>query len=206
MPTSAGHTHSRGMDPPHASHAFVGSVGRCVGFSWWLCCQLRRVQSGGTAVADAGILPAVVFKTPYRREPLMDSEPLSINRVLILTPFVGFLLAMLGYIIVLTGMKGLPLSQIPALATGALTPNEPSTRALAVTHPPGRWAALGRPARSVADRDQRRAPVQFSAQGRATIDSGLVDRSRDRRADLMDMAVSIRWHRGPSSDLPPGAD
>jgi hypothetical protein len=34
----------------------------------------------------------------------------------------------------------------------------------------------------------------------------LVDRSRDRRADLADMAIAIRWHRGTASGLPPGAD
>ena len=33
-----------------------------------------------------------------------------------------------------------------------------------------------------------------------------VDRSNDRRADLMDMATSLRWHRGTASGLPPGSD
>jgi hypothetical protein len=33
-----------------------------------------------------------------------------------------------------------------------------------------------------------------------------LDRSFDLRADLMDMAIAIRWHRGAASELPPGSD
>jgi len=40
----------------------------------------------------------------------------------------------------------------------------------------------------------------------ATITSMTVDRSRDRRVDLIDMAISIRWHRGAAPDLPLGSN
>jgi hypothetical protein len=33
-----------------------------------------------------------------------------------------------------------------------------------------------------------------------------LDRSFDLRADLMDMAIASRWHRGAASDLPPGSE
>jgi hypothetical protein len=33
-----------------------------------------------------------------------------------------------------------------------------------------------------------------------------MDRSFDLRAGLMDMAIAIRWHRGPASELPPGSN
>jgi hypothetical protein len=58
---------------------------------------------------------------------------------------------------------------------------------------------------AIANRDQRQPQDGFAAQRAATI-SPVVDRSRDRRADLMDMAIAIRWHRGARSDLPPGSD
>jgi hypothetical protein len=40
----------------------------------------------------------------------------------------------------------------------------------------------------------------------ATITPVGVGRSRDRRADLMDMATSFRWHRSAAPDLPLGSN
>jgi hypothetical protein len=58
----------------------------------------------------------------------------------------------------------------------------------------------------VAIRDHGQLQDRFSARQAATVTPVGVDRSRDRRADLMDMAISIRWHRGAASDLPPGSN
>jgi hypothetical protein len=61
-------------------------------------------------------------------------------------------------------------------------------------------------ARPMAPAGDHPAEERFSAAHAAPSAPLMVDRSRDRRADLMDMATSLRWHRGAPSGLPPGSD
>jgi hypothetical protein len=67
-------------------------------------------------------------------------------------------------------------------------------------------SALGLDARPMAPAGDHSAEERFSAVRAAPSAPLMVDRSRDRRADLMDMATSLRWHRGAPSGLPPGSD
>ena len=60
--------------------------------------------------------------------------------------------------------------------------------------------------RPMAPAGDHSAEERFSAARAALSALLIVDRSRDRRADLMDMATSLRWHRGAPSGLPPGSD
>ncbi|MCD6057168.1 MAG: hypothetical protein K0Q89_698 [Thermomicrobiales bacterium] len=61
-------------------------------------------------------------------------------------------------------------------------------------------------ARPMAPRGDHPPEERFSAASAASRDPLMVDRSHDRRVDLMDMAMSLRWHRGTPSGLPPGSD
>jgi hypothetical protein len=114
---------------------------------------------------------------------------------------------MIVAIIVLTGIVDRPLGTVPVLGavtethTQALTPH----RSSAGNRPVGTLMAPSRRRLLVAIHDDDRPQHSFSAQQASTIDPVLVNRSRDRRADLLDMAISIRWHRGSASDLPPGS-
>ena len=136
----------------------------------------------------------------------MHAQPHPIDRVIVLAASVGHFLALFGYIIILTGMTDLPLRQIPLLGAQAPTLAEPSSRSPTVIHPAGTRSAPGRDLLAVAYHNYRRQLDRFRAPQAATIAPVGLDRSFDLRADLRDMATSIRWHRGPASDLPPGSD
>jgi hypothetical protein len=129
----------------------------------------------------------------------------SIDAVVERIAYVVLLLALIGCVIALTGMANRPLGQVPPPAAEAQLPTEATLLSPAVTRPAGPRPAPGRDSMSIANRDQRQPQDAFAAQ-RATTIPPVVDRSRDRRADLMDMAIAIRWHRGARSDLPPGSD
>lgn len=208
MPKSAGHTHSSGVVLTHATHASSGGVGRGVGFSWRRSRGLPRVGPRRTAAVDEGVRSAVVQGTRDREEQAVHPEGQSIDRIVELARSVGLLIAMFGCVIALTVIADRPLAQVPVLGAGAQMLSEPSTRtrSSAVTHPAGTWTGPGRSSLSVAIRDHGQLQDRFSARQAATVTPVGVDRSRDRRADLMDMAISVRWHRGAASDLPPGSN
>ena len=67
-------------------------------------------------------------------------------------------------------------------------------------------SAAGPSARAIAPPGDHPPKERFSAARVARSEPLMVDRSRDRRADLMDMAISLRWHRGAPSGLPPGSE
>ena len=119
--------------------------------------------------------------------------------------YVVLLLTLFGCVIALTGMANHSIGQVPPPAAETQLPTEATLRSPEVTSPVSPRPAPGRDSMAIANRDQRQPQDGFAAQRAATI-SPVVDRSRDRRADLMDMAIAIRWHRGARSDLPPGSD
>jgi hypothetical protein len=67
-------------------------------------------------------------------------------------------------------------------------------------------SGLGVGTSKVVQHGDRQLNRRFSGERAGPINPLLVDRSNDRRADLMDMATSLRWHRGTASGLPPGSD
>jgi hypothetical protein len=136
----------------------------------------------------------------------VHAQPQPIDRVLVLAPAVGLLLALFGCIMMLIDIAGLSPGQIPLPGTGSPPPTEPNARLSAVAHPPETGKARGVRSLSVAHRGDREPRDRPPDRHVATIDPVPVDRSRDRRADLQDMAIAIRWHRGAASDLPPGSD
>jgi hypothetical protein len=129
-----------------------------------------------------------------------------IDCVVELGPSVCLLLAMCWCVIVLTVMADRPLPQDPVLSAGAQLLSQPSTRSSAVTYPAGTTTAPWRRSVSVANRGYHRSQGRFLVRQATTITPVGMDRSFDLRADLMDMAIAIRCHRGPASDLPPGSD
>jgi hypothetical protein len=197
MPTSAGQTHSSGAVPTHATHASSGGVGRGVGFSWRRFFRLPSVGSRRTATVDEGIRPAVVQRTRHREELAVHLQGRSIVHVVKLALSVGLLLAMFGCVIALTVVAERPLANVPILGTGTQVLRGPSAgiRPAAVTRPAGTWTPPGNHSRDRSSAREATAVTPLS-----------VDPSRDRRTDLIDMAISIRWHRGPESDLPPGSN
>ena len=107
----------------------------------------------------------------------------------------GGLLAGLGLILVVGWMSATAWSctcVIDDPAAVARSPSAPSLSARPMVpranHPPEERFSAARAAPS------------------ATITPVGMDRSFDMRTDLMDMAISLRWRRGPASDLPPGSD
>jgi hypothetical protein len=132
----------------------------------------------------------------------------SIDRVVELAPSFGLLLAILGCVIALTVMADRSLPQLPVLGAGAQILSEPSTRTRSstVTYPAETWTAPSRRSLAVEIRDNRRSHDGLSSLPSATVAPEGLDRSFDLRADLMDMAIAIRWHRGPASELPPGSN
>jgi hypothetical protein len=81
--------------------------------------------------------------------------------------------------------------------------------ACAIDDPPAMAPAAAAPgliARPTAPGDDRLPEEPVTNLRAARREPLLVDRSRDRRADLMDMAISLRWHRGAPSGLPPGSE
>jgi hypothetical protein len=133
-------------------------------------------------------------------------QPQPIDRVVVLTPSVGLLLVVVTCAFLLTGVPDRAVGQVPVIGVDALTLTETSALSPAVTDPAGIRMTPREPSRPVVHRDPRRPQDQFPVQHAATITPLHVDPSRDRRADLMEMAVAIRWHRGAASDLPPGSD
>ena len=150
----------------------------------------------------------VVHGARDREELVVHPQPRLIARVVALFASVGLLLAIFGGVVVLTRMADRPLAQGPVLDASGQTLTEASTRARSSggTHPTGTWTAPGRRWLAVTMRDHRWVPDQFSVRHAVTITPVGLDRSFDLRADLMDMATSIRWHRSAASDLPPGSD
>ena len=138
----------------------------------------------------------------------MLPQPRRIARLVALFASVGLLLAIFGFVVVLTGMADRLLGPVPVRGAEAQSLSEASTRAHSSggTHPTGTWTTPGRRSLAASRRDHRRPLDRFSAQLRATIGPVGLDRSYDLRADLKDMAISIRWHRGPGSGLPLGSD
>jgi hypothetical protein len=110
-----------------------------------------------------------------------------------------------GCVIALTGMADRSLAPVSARGAGAQLLSEAGTLSPSATHPAGTWTAPGRASMSIANRDYGQPQDGVAAQ-RAATTLPVVDRSRDRRADLMDMAAWIRWHRGATPDLPPGSN
>lgn len=100
------------------------------------------------------------------------------------------LLVIFGCVIASTGMADRSLAPVPAFSAEA--------KMLTRTAP-------GRDSMSITNCDHGQPQDGFVAQ-RAATTLPVVDRSRDRRADLMDMAAWIRWHRGAAPDLPPGSN
>jgi hypothetical protein len=133
-------------------------------------------------------------------------RPQPIDHVVVLTPSVGLLLVVVACAIVLTGVADRAVGQVPVIGVDALTLTETSAPSPAVIHSTGTRMTPGGPLRPAAHRDPSRRQDQFPVQHAATITPLQVDPSRDRRADLMEMAIAIRWHRGAASDLPPGSD
>jgi hypothetical protein len=115
------------------------------------------------------------------------------------------LLVIFGCVIASTGMTDRSLAPVPVRGAGAQSLSEVGTPSPSATHPPGTWTAPGRDSMSIANRDHGQPQAGFAAQ-RAATTLAVVDRSRDRRADLMDMSAWIRWHRGGAPDLPPGSN
>ena len=208
MPTSAGYTHSSGVVPTHATHASSGGVGQDVGFSWRRSRWLPRVRSRKTAAMDEGVQSAVVHGTRDREESAMHPQGQSAHRVAQLTPSVGLLLATAGCVIALTVIAVRPQAQgpVPGATAQMLSALSTRTRSPAVTMPAGSWTDPGGRSHAVSIRDHPRSHDRSSLRQSATITPVGIDRGSDRRADLMDMAISIRWHRGPASELPPGSD
>ena len=136
----------------------------------------------------------------------MHPQAQPIDRVVELGPSVCLLLALFGYTIVLTGLTDLPLRQIPLYGSEAPTLTEPSTRSPAVTHLADARPATGRDSLAAAHHNHHRRLDRLRDRQAATIAPVGLDRSFDLRADLMDMASALRWHRGAPSGLPPGAE
>ena len=136
----------------------------------------------------------------------MQPQPQPIDRVVVLAPSIALLLTMVGCLIALTGMSDLPVSQVPLPGVSTRTLTEPDARSPVVMQPVGTGTAPGKRSLSARNRDDLRGQDRFSDRQAVSITPVVVDRSRDRRVDLMDMAISIRWHRGPASDLPPGSN
>ena len=135
----------------------------------------------------------------------MQPQPQSIGRVAVLASSVGLLLVIFGCVIALTGMADRSLAPVPVRGAGAQSLSEARTPSPSATHPAGTRTAPGRDSMSIANRDHGQPQDGFAAQ-RAAATLPVVDRSRDRRADLMALASSIRWHRGAAPDLPPGSN
>jgi hypothetical protein len=116
------------------------------------------------------------------------------------------LAALFGFIVIVTAIGAFPPPPVLQLGAGAQPLNGASARSAAVSEHSGTMAAAGSRSLSVAIHGQRRPRDWFSSQRATTTTPVIADPSRDRRVDLMDMAISIRWHRGATSDLPPGSD
>jgi hypothetical protein len=204
MPTSVGRVHSSETIPTHATHASARSVGRHVGFSWRRRRRLLRVKPAQrrprTKPSSAGPAGA-----PTREESPVHLRQRSFGHVVERIAYVVLLLALFGCVIALTGMANRPFGQVPPPAAEAQLTTEATLLSPEVTSPASPRPAPGRDSIAIANRDLRQPQDGFAALRAATIPP-IVDRSRDRRADLMDMAIAIRWHRGVRSDLPPGSD
>jgi hypothetical protein len=111
----------------------------------------------------------------------------------------------LGCAIALTGVADRSLAPVPARSAGVQLLSEAGTPSPSATHPAGTWTTPGSASKSIANREHGQPQDRFAAQ-RAATTLPVVDRSRDRRADLMDMAAWIRWHRGAAPDLSPGSN
>jgi hypothetical protein len=116
------------------------------------------------------------------------------------------LAALVGFIVVVTTVGEFPPTPMLQLGAGAQTFRGASSRSATVSEQFGTKAAPGSRSLSVAIHDDRRPRDRFSSQQATTITPVTADPRHDRRVDLMDMAISIRWHRGTTSDLPPGSE
>ena len=116
------------------------------------------------------------------------------------------LAALFGFIVVVTAIGAFPPPPVLQLGAGAQTLSGANAPTAAGSEHSGTIAAAGSRSLSVTIHDQRRPLDRFSSQQAATNSPVIADPRRDRRVDLMDMAISIRWHRGTTSDLPPGSE
>jgi hypothetical protein len=130
----------------------------------------------------------------------------TIAHILAMVAAAVVLAALFGFIVVLTAIGEFPPPPVLQLGAGAQPLNGANARSAAVSEHSGTMAAPGSRSLPVTIHDQRRPRDRFSSQRATTITPVIADPSRDRRVDLMDMAISIRWHRGTTSDLPPGSD
>jgi hypothetical protein len=136
----------------------------------------------------------------------MHAQPHFIYRVLAWVSSVGLLLAIFGCIALLMGMTDMLMGRTPLLATETSTRTAAGARSSASSRPASAPDAPNGSSRATAHHGNRRPRDRASASGTTPLSPVLVDRGHDRRADLTDMAIAIRWHRGARSDLPPGSD
>ena len=136
----------------------------------------------------------------------MHPQGQTIANVLGMVASAVVLTALFGFTVVVSAIDHFPPT--PALQLGGheQTLSERTARSPAVPEHSGTMAAPGGRSLSVTHRDNRRPGARFSSQQAPTITPVSADPGYDRRADLMDMAISIRWHRGTTSDLPPGSE
>ena len=104
----------------------------------------------------------------------------------------GVLLTRLGLVLVVAWMLVTAWSCACAIDDPAAVARSPS--------------APGLSARPMAPAGDHPPEERFSTARAVPSAPVIMDRSRDRRADLIDMAVSLRWHRGTPSELAPGSN
>ena len=136
----------------------------------------------------------------------MHPQGQPIAHILAMVAAAVVLAALFGFIVVVTAIGAFPPPPMLQFGAGAQTLSGANARTAAVSAHSGTMAAPGSRSLSVAIHDQRRPRDWFSSQRATTNTPVIADPRRDRRVDLMDMAISIRWHRGTTSDLPPGSE
>jgi hypothetical protein len=124
------------------------------------------------------------------------------NHLRLVIPSVGLALSTLGLLLVVTGMAAF----VPPPGNRTHTVAEEGSQSSRITRLADSPVALSRRSAPNLKAGDRPLHEGLHIAPMAARDWLPVDRSRDRRADLMDMAISIRWHRGAGSDLPPGAN
>jgi hypothetical protein len=155
---------------------------------------------------DEGVRAAVVQGTRDREEPAMLPHGKTIAHVLGMVASAVALTALFGFILVVTAIDDFPPTPVLQLGAEERTLGGESAQLPAVPEQSGTVAAPVSRSLPVAHRDTRRLRDRFTSQHAVTSSPVIVDPRQDRRVDLMDMAISIRWHRGTTSDLPPGSE
>ena len=155
---------------------------------------------------DEGVRAAVVQGTRDQEEPAIHPHGKTITHVLGMVASAVVLTALFGFIVVVAAIGDFPLTPVLQLGGDERTLRGRSTYSPAVPEHTGTVAAPGSRSLSVAHRGLWRPQDRFSSRHAVTSTPVIVDPRRDRRVDLIDMAISIRWHRGATSDLPPGSE